>query len=187
VTWESTYLPGLWFRTVGEDGYVLEPVIAEIEAHVHAGGWDRRPSLFALVRVAQFVADDPDAARRLGVDQLDGDAITPVEQEGLPDEPLDEVLAGIAWPPGVAGCAVSQEIVILPPSVEAELGADELAARAVDHPERHEARLVAGVLRDGSNATLLRIRGAEGAGDDLVTGTDLAPNLVAGLLATFEE
>jgi hypothetical protein len=166
---------------------VLEPAVAEIEAHVHAAGWDRRPSLFALVRVGQFVADDPETARRLGIDQLDGDAITPIEQEGLPDEPLDEVLAGIAWPSNVAGCALSQEIVILPPSAEAELTEDQAATRAAEHPERREARLVAGVLRDGTNATLLRMRGTDGEDDDLLTGPDLAPNLVAALLATLDE
>src|SRR4051812_49854987 len=86
--------------------HVLEPAVAEIEAHVHAAGWDRPPVLFALVRAGQFVRDDPETARRLGIEEMDEDAITPVEQEGLPDEPLDEILAGIAWPPGVAGCAV---------------------------------------------------------------------------------
>jgi hypothetical protein len=166
---------------------VLEPTVAEIETHVHAAGWDRPPTLFALVRVAQFVADDPAAAARLGVDQLDGDSITPIEQEGLPDEPLDEVLAGLAWPAGVAGCALSQEIVILPPSAEAELSDEQVLAQAAGHPERREARLVVAVLRDGTNAALLRLRGGEGEGDDLLTGPDLAPNLVAALVATFDE
>jgi hypothetical protein len=164
---------------------VLEPAVAEIETHVNAAGWDRPPVLFALVRAGQFVRDDPDTARRLGIDELDEDAITPVEQEGLPDEPLDEILAGVAWPAGVAGCAVSQEIVILPPSAEADLTDDQVAAQAAGHPARREARLVAGVLRDGTSAALLRMRGADE--DELLTGPDLAPNLVAALLATFEE
>lgn len=169
---------------------MLEPTLAEIEAHVHAAGWDRPPTLFALVRAGQFVADDPVAARRLGVDQVDGDMLTPIEQEDLPEQPLDEVLAGIAWPDAVAGCALSQEILILPPTAEEELGelTDEtVLAQAAGHPERREARLVVGVLRDGSNATVLRLRGGEGQGDDLLTGPDLAPNLVAALLDTFAE
>jgi hypothetical protein len=166
---------------------VLQPAIAEIEAHVHAAGWDRPPTLFALVRAAQFLADDPETGRRLGLDQLEPDALTPIEQDELPEGPLDDVLAGIAWPPSVAGCVLSQEIVILPPSAEADL-TDELAAlRASDHPERREARLVAGVLRDGATAALLRMRATEGDEDDLLTGPDLAPNLVAALLATFED
>jgi hypothetical protein len=165
---------------------VLETAIAEIENHVHAAGWDRPPVLFALVRAGQFRADDPEAAARLNLADLPDDAITPIEQEELPDQPLDELLAGIAWPPAVAGCAVSQEIVILPPSAEAGLTDAEAAARAADHPERREARLVVGVLRDGSSATLLRMRG-DGVEDDLLTGPDLAPNLVAALLDTLAD
>lgn len=165
---------------------VLEPVLAEIEAHLHAGGWDRPPALFALVRAERFLADDPEAGRRLGLDRLAGTTLTPIEQEALPEGPLDEVLAGIAWPPGVEGCALGQEIVVLPPAAEAGLTDDEAAARAADHPERREARLVAGALRDGTSATLLRLRAPEGA-DELLTGPDLAPNLTAALLATLRD
>jgi hypothetical protein len=170
---------------------VLEPAVAEIEAHVHSAGWDRPPTLFALVRAGRFVSDDPATAARLGIDLLDADAITPIEQEGLPDEPLDEVLAAIAWPAGVEGCAVTQEIVILPPAAEAELGdgltAEQVTAQAAGHPQRREARLVVGVLRDGTSAALLRMRPTDGNDDELLTGADLAPNLVAALLATFDD
>lgn len=165
---------------------MLDAAVAEIEAHVHAAGWDQRPVLFALVRAEQFAADDPVTAQRLGVDTLTGQALTPIEQEGLPDEPLDEVLAGIAWPDSVAGVAVSQEIVILPPEAEQGLTAEQIAARAADHPDRREARLVVGVLRGGDSAALLRMRATEGADDDLLTGPDLAPNLVVALLATLD-
>jgi hypothetical protein len=162
----------------------LEPALAEIEAHVHAGGWDRPPTLFALVRTAQFVADDPATAARLGID---GQAapLTPVEQDDLPDEPLDEVLAGIGWPDEVVGCALTQEIVVLPPGADAELGDDPDVTRAASHPERREARLTVGVLRDGTSAALLRLRATGPEDDDLLTGPDLAPNLVAALLATL--
>lgn len=166
---------------------MLEPAIAEIEAHAHAAGWDAAPTLFALVHAGQVVADDPQTARRLGIDQQAESDLTPVEQEALPDEPLDEVLAGIAWPPEVAGCALSQEIVILPPEAEAELTAEDAASRAVEHPARREARLVVGVLRDGTSAALLRLRGVDDSGDDLLTGPDLAPNLVTALLATLRD
>jgi hypothetical protein len=165
---------------------VLEAVIAEIEAHVGAGGWDRPPQLFALVPAGRFAADDPATAERLGIDRQDADALTPVEQEELPDGPLDEALAGIAWPEAVTGCALSQEIVILPPGVEATLTDEEAAAAAVDHPQRREARLVVGALRDGSSAAVLRLRGVDGPDEDLLTGPDLAPNLVAALRATLD-
>ncbi len=165
-------------------GPALETALAEIEAHVHAAGWDRGPALFALVRAGTFTSDDPETAARLGIDALPDDALTPVEQDELPDQPLDELLAGIAWPESVAGCAVSQEIVILPPSAEAALEGQDPAALAADHPDRREARLVAGVLRDGAAAAVMRLRGTDGD-DDLVTGPDLAPNLTAALRDTL--
>lgn len=160
------------------------PIIAavgEIEAHVHRAGWDQRPALFALVRAAEFVRDEPETAALLGVDPAAGDALTPIEQESLPDGDIDEALAHIAWPPPVAGCALSQEILILPPSAEND-AMDAVAA--AQHPERREARLVVGVLRDGTSAVVLRLRDAD---DDLLTGPDLAPNLVAALLATLSD
>jgi hypothetical protein len=184
----STYRPILRFRRVRKDGPVLPGAVADIEAHIQAGGWDAPPMLFALVRADRFVADDPDTAARLGFDRLAGDALAPVEQEALPDGPLDEVLGRIAWPESVLGCALSQEILVLPPGAEPQFGADvtdqEAAIRAAGHPDRREARLVVGVLRNGSSAALLRLRGPDGA-DDLLTGADLAPNLVDALLATF--
>jgi hypothetical protein len=176
---------------------VLEPVLAEIESHVHAAGWDRRPTLFALVRAGRFATDDPATAARLGIDVVPPETLTPVEQEALPDGPLDEVLASIAWPDSVDGCVLAQEILVLPPSAEADLGPDAAEPdRAAGHPDRREARLVVGVLRDGSRAAVLRLRAVDNADStadtdadpdgELLTGADLAPNLAAALLATFE-
>lgn len=167
---------------------MLATAVADIEAHVQAGGWDRPPTLFALVRADRFRADDPATAARLGLDQVPAETLTPVEQEPLPDGPLDDALAQLGWPEGVAGCALSQEILLLPPSAEAEFGVEqpdaEAAERAAAHPDRREARLVVGVLRDGSPASVLRLRGVDGD-DEVLTGPDLAPNLVEALLATF--
>jgi hypothetical protein len=169
------------------DPSTLEAATAEIEQHVGAAGWDRPPALFALVRAAQFVLDEPDTAARLGLDQAVGDALTPIEQGELPDAPLDEALAQIAWPDSVAGCALAQEILMLPPSAQAELGDENTSlSAAARHPARREARLVVAVLRDGSSASLLRLRGEAGApDDDLLIGPDLAPNLVTALFATL--
>ena len=159
----------------------LEAVAAEIEAHVGRAGWDAGPSLFALVATERLVAEEPATASSLG---LAGAGYTPVEQDELPGGDLETMLARIGWPDGVAGCAVSQEIVLLPPQVEAELAEDPAAAAR--HPLRREARLVVAVLREGDSAAVLRLRaGATGGDDDLLTGADLAPNLVQALLATF--
>jgi hypothetical protein len=177
----------------------LESAAAEIEAHVGAAGWDGKPTLFALVRAARFAVDEPETAARLGLDRALGDALTPIEQEGVPDGPLDEVLAQISWPASVAGCALSQEIVILPPTEDEALPRDTSAlAVAAAHPLRREARLVVAVLRDGSSAAVLRLRRGGNtadtgdnrtpdATDDLLTGPDLAPNLVDALVATLTD
>ena len=168
---------------------MLETIAAEIEEFAGQAGWDRPPSLYALVPT-RVLAADPSAAsvlspgQELVASEIAADAITPIAQEELPDEPLDEVLAQIGWPPEVVGCALSQEIVMLPPSAESEL--ERLSpATAAEHPQRREARLVVAVLRDGRSAAMLRLRGTEGTDDDLLTGPELAPNLVAALRETL--
>ncbi len=173
---------------------MLEAVAAEIEAFLASAGWDGPPTLFALVRT-QVLASDPAAASLLGdgladASEISPDAITPIVQEELPDGPLDEALAQIGWPDEVLGCALGQEIVLLPPSAEPELddlSVESAAAVAVQHPDRREARLVVAVLRDGQSAAILRLRAADELGDDLLTGSELAPNLVAALGATFDD
>lgn len=166
----------------------LESVAAEVEVHVGQAGWDQRPTLFALVRAAQFAVDEPETAARLKLDATLGDALVPIEQEALPEGGLDEALAQIAWPASVAGCVLSQEILILPPSAQDALETvpDDASAIAVaaGHPDRREARLVVAVLRDATSAALLRLRGT---GDELLTGPDLAPNLATALLATLRD
>ncbi|HST49515.1 PPA1309 family protein [Jatrophihabitans sp.] len=175
---------------------LLETVAAEIEAYVGQAGWDLAPALFALVPT-RVLAADPAAAALLGQGaagdpgEISADSLTPVAQEELPDGPLDEVLARIGWPEEVLGCALSQEIVLLPPSAEpdlTDLASEAAASVALEHPDRREARLVVAVLRDGRSASILRLRSTAGTGeDDLLTGPDLAPNLVAALSVTFTD
>jgi hypothetical protein len=169
--------------------HALPATAREVEQFVAAAGWDQQPQLFALVATATLLASQPDLA-----DQLDAQAaLTPVAQEALPEGDLDAALAGIEWPDSVAGCALAQEIVVLPPAAEADLGAlpdDPAQARraAIEHPQRREGRLVAAVLREGVGACVLRLR-ADPAGsqrdDELVEDPQLAPNLLRALLATL--
>src|SRR5882672_9142382 len=163
---------------------VLSSVVREVEDFVGSGGWDQPPQLFALVPTAELVARQPELA-----DQVDADsALTPVAQDAMPNDDLGAALAGIMWPDLVAGCALAQEIVVLPPEAEAELPSgqdtdDEQRRRfAAEHPQRREARLVAAVLRDGSSACVLRLRGED---SEVVQSADLAPNLTRALLATL--
>jgi hypothetical protein len=167
----------------------LPATAREVEEFVAAAGWDQPPQLFALVPTPTLLASQPDLA-----DQLDTDAaLTPVAQEDLPEGELDAALAGIEWPEAVAGCALAQEIVVLPPEAEAGISGladDPAQARraAVDHPDRREGRLVAAVLREGVGACVLRLRpaaGADPAHEEVVEDPQLAPNLLRALLETL--
>jgi hypothetical protein len=157
----------------------LLTVTREVEDFVAGGGWDQVPQLFALVSAAELLDKQPELAGQVNPDAT----LVPIAQEDLPDTDLAEILAGIMWPEAVTGCAIAQEILVLPPEAEASLPseADELRQAAAEHPQRQEARLVAAVLRDGTSVCLLRLRDG-----DLVESPDLAPNLTRALLATFD-
>lgn len=174
----------------------LTELAVGIERHVAETGWDRPALLYALVDTTALLATEPGLARTLGIDPAavaPGD-LTPIEQDELPEGGLDEVLAEIAWPDEVAGCALVHEVLVLPPATEQarpdELPEDDVADWAAAQPDRREVRMVAAVLRDGTRSTVLRVREAAGEEPDLeadvLVGADLAPALSEALLATFE-
>ncbi|WP_190818388.1 PPA1309 family protein [Saccharopolyspora pogona] len=164
----------------------LTSAAREIEEFVDAAGWDQPTQVFALVSTGRLLAAEPGLA-----DQLDPNApLTPIAQEALPAEDLAEALGRIEWPEQVSGCALVQEIVVLPPEAEAELPGDAEEARqiAAEHPERREARLVAAVLRDGGEACVMRLRAPDAeSGGEVIQDPSLAPNLLTALHATFAE
>jgi hypothetical protein len=167
----------------------LAVAVGEVDNHLAAAGWDQPTRLYALVLTENFLRTDPALALTLGLSpEPTPGSLTPVEQDELEvDAPLDEWLAGISWPPEVAGCALAQEVLALPPSVEADVpeGADAVAWAAT-HPLRREVRMVVGVLRDGSRHCSLRVR-AINADDDVVTGPDLVPLLAEALADTLTD
>lgn len=168
----------------------LRAAAAEVEAHVGQGGWDRPPAIFALVRTGKLREDEPDLARRMGLEHAPADGLTPVEQDWSAEEALDEALARLAWPAAVDGCALSQEIIIMPPAAAEDLPDDpaQAATQVAAHPQRQEARVVVAVLRDGSSAAVLRLRAQDADTDgELLTGADLAPNLARALVATLAD
>ncbi|SNQ49555.1 conserved hypothetical protein [Frankia canadensis] len=160
----------------------LTSVVLEVERHVADSGWDQPSQVYALADTADLLAREPALAPHIG-DSPPG-SLTPVEQEPLPVGRLDEVLAGIGWPPEVLGCVLVTELVVLPPSAEEEApySDDEIEYWAANHPERQDVRLAVGVTRTGLHASCLRVRGD----DELVVDPDLADNLIDGLLATFQ-
>jgi len=161
---------------------LLAVAVGEAEEFVGSAGWEQRPQLFALVPTADLIAAQPEMAGQLDV----GSYYTPIAQEDLPDIDLSDALAQLSWPPAVEGCVLVQEIVVLPPTAQEELSDDpEVAAeQAAVHPERTEARLAVGVLRGGSGACVMRLRGEHE--DTPLRGADLAPNLISALELTFQ-
>ncbi|MEU0546107.1 PPA1309 family protein [Nocardia sp. NPDC005978] len=181
--------------------------IREIAEYADGEGWDRPPQMFALVPTADLVAAEPAL-----LDQLDAEgALTPIAQDPFPEDisgdhprALDEFLGTTSWPMAVEGCVLVQQIVVLPPAAEQTLddaiaplladpdAADDAGRRAaVAHPGRRDARLYAGVLRDGTSLSLLQVRPAEDEEDpfgdlDLRTAPNLAPNLIEALKQTLE-
>lgn len=162
----------------------LPAVAREVEDFVSTAGWDQPPQLFALVPTADLVEREPELAGQVDP----GAPLTPIAQDSLPSEDLAEALGGIMWPDAVHGCALAQEIVVLPPEAESSLptgDSDTMRRIAAEHPRRREARLVAAVLRDGTAACVLRLRGDDMDEEQVVEHPELAPNLTDALLATL--
>jgi hypothetical protein len=167
----------------------LTRAVLEIDAYASGLGWDRPARLFALVDTAQLRAQEPGLADQLGLDAQAPAGLTPIEQEELPSgQALDEFLATIAWPEVIAGCALTVERLMLPPSAEASLpdGMDDasLASWVAGHPERQEVRMTVAVLRDGSRESAVRLR-AKDSPSEVLTGPELVPGLADALTATF--
>ncbi len=185
----------------------LAAAVSEIDHHLATEGWNQPTRLYALVLTTELLHSEPGLADSLGLPtDAAPDALTPVEQESLPsDTPLDEWLSGITWPPEVAGCVLAQEVLALPPSVEADVPTGTDAVQwAATHPLRREVRMVVGVLRDTTKHCSLRVRGSaptsnnaigtadqgtaqHEVADDLVTGSDLVPLLADALAATLTD
>lgn len=139
----------------------LAPLVRELEQHAAASGWDRPAQLFALVPTEDLIAREPGLATLLG----DAGALTPVEQDDLPDATLEDVLHQIIWGPEVIGVAA-------------------IAERLMEGGE--EVRVVAAAHRDGGSWCALRMRSHDEESSVLV-GPDLVPGLVELLAATLED
>ncbi|MFI9581448.1 PPA1309 family protein [Streptomyces sp. NPDC052236] len=170
----------------------LTRAVLEIDEYASGLGWDQPARLFALVDTARLRSQEPDLAAQLGLDGEETPApLTPIEQDEIPaDKALDEFLATIAWPDSVAGCALTVERLMLPPSAESSVpdGLDEAALTkwVAAHPDRQEVRMTVAVLRDGTRESALRLREKDSP-TEVLTGSDLVPGLTEALSATFEE
>jgi hypothetical protein len=165
----------------------LRAVALELDRHAAEGGWDQPARLFALVHTQDLLDQEPGLAGVLGVDpEADLTAsLTPVEQEPLPpDEPLEELLTQMMWPPEVHGTAVVVERLVLPPTVELPDDEEQAQQVAETHPERQEVRMTAAATRDGATYCALRLREHDDP-QSVVEGPDLVPALLELLQATL--
>lgn len=173
----------------------LAEAVLEVEAHMAGQGWDGPVGVFALVRTAAALRQDPQlrgvldeaALERAATDEY---ALTVIEQEDLPPAgDLEELLGQLAWPQEVDGVVLSVERVILPPQAEEAATAitdeSERMAYLRSRTDRQDVRMVVGVLRQGESWCVLRTRAHD---DDasLIQGADIVPGLVQALHATLE-
>jgi hypothetical protein len=159
----------------------------DTERHVARDGWDQPVRLFALVPTADLLEHEPGLAGSLATHDAVAGALSAVEQDDLPESSgLEELLARIAWPEEVSGCAIAVERIVVPPEAERDLPGDAEAALAhvSGHPDREDVRLVVAVTRDGASRCLLRQRSHD-RDDEVAMGEDIAPGLVEALLTTF--
>jgi hypothetical protein len=88
----------------------------DTERHVARSGWDQPVRLFALVPTADLLAHEPQLAQGLASHDAVAGALSAVEQEDLPrSDGLEDLLAQIAWPEQVLGCALAVERIVVPP------------------------------------------------------------------------
>jgi len=169
----------------------LTRAVLEIDSYAAGLGWDQPARLFALVDTAHLRAHEPGLADQLGLgDEETSGGLTPIEQDELPSgTPLDDFLATIAWPEVIAGCALTVERLMLPPSAETSMpeGLDDaaLASWVARHPERQEVRMTVAVLRDGARESAVRLREKDSP-TEVLTGPELVPGLADALSATFD-
>ncbi|WP_331716240.1 PPA1309 family protein [Occultella aeris] len=170
----------------------LTMAVIEIEQHSAAAGWDAPVSVFALIRTADALADNPALAGEFPPEVVaaarhDPEHLTSIEQDGLPESTnLEELLAQLAWPETVAGAAIVVERIVVPPEAEANMPQDPDAGvdYLMNHPDRQDVRIAAGRLRTGESWCALRSR-ANDNDDAVAGGPDAVPGLVEALAATL--
>lgn len=172
--------------------YALADEIFGLERHVAASGWDGPIRVYALVRTAQALQDTPSLAQEIPPEAVqraksDEYSLLAIEQEGLPDvDTLEDLLAQLAWPDTVHGVAVAVERIVVPAEAEADLPEDPGAQldALVNHPQRDDVRIVAGVLRTGESWCAMRYRSHDDD-NEVASSSDAVPGLFDGLKATL--
>ncbi|MBV7363552.1 hypothetical protein KRX54_03790 [Actinomycetaceae bacterium TAE3-ERU4] len=180
------------YESLGVDAQAVALALAvkEIEQQASQVGWDHPPTVYALVKAKQLLADPqlPEQFRGHLESQIqvNEEYLVAVVQEDLSTPQILETLEQLAWPEEVCGMAVSLERVSVPPEVEAQAPADSEAAATffANHESREEIRICAGALRTGQTWCAIRSR-AHDSEESVVEGSEMIPDLSQALLATF--
>jgi hypothetical protein len=161
----------------------LKETVLEIERECSKAGWSRGIVLYALVPTVDVIESAPEMAQALA--DKAPDSLTAVEQEEVElTGTIEDFLGTISWSAEVFGAALVLERLIVNEEPPGGLAGEELASWVSAHGQ--EVRMVVGVLRDGSQECVMRMR----AYDDenaLMTGRDLLPGMAEGLALTFAE
>lgn len=186
IVFQNTYksLKGANQMTHNLSPQALNAALREAVDFIHAEGWDRPATLFALVPheiLADAIDFSSDATAQHNPYAL-------VVQEDLPEhirpgsEELGEFIATIRWPDMVQGAILAQEIIF------------HNSAEGAD-PSPRAARLYSGILHEGPEQTFIQLRPTEEeleadpfAQDkvELLGGDNIAPGVIATLRQTFE-
>ena len=168
-------------RHTGAMNDALRAITAQAESHVARSGWDQPIRLFALVRTQDLKESDP------AVSLVDDLELACVEQDttGLPTE-LEAMLSAVSWPDDVIGALIALERFVLPTNSEVEVSneAQLTTADVASHPGRHDVRMVAAALRDGTTMNAIRARNHDEQ-NSVAMGSTLIPQLNAAVLATL--
>ncbi|WP_291478349.1 PPA1309 family protein [Corynebacterium sp.] len=168
----------------------LNAALREAVDFVHAEGWDRPATLFALVPTE--LVQDVIASGDAGDDgEPETSPLSLVVQDDLPDhirpgsDELGEYIATVRWPGVVVGAVLAQEIMF---RNSAEPGSTP-----------RQARIFTGVIDGGPDRTLLQLRpteedlAADPFAEDKVEllggmdGAEIAPGVTSMLRYTFED
>lgn len=171
----------------------LASEVLALEQHVAVAGWDAPIRVFALVRTAEALEQTPTLAQEIPAEavanaQSDPHALLAIEQEGLPESPnLETLLAQLAWPDTVHGVALAVEQFVVPPAAREGLSPDPdtQVQELLDHPDRDDVRIVAGVLRSGERWCALRYRSHDSP-EQVAQSSNAVPGLLDALAATLE-
>lgn len=173
--------------------FALASEVLSLERHVASQGWDAPIRVFALVRTGEALMDTPSLAQEVPPEAIklaeeDPHALLAIEQEGLPEaRDLETLLAQLAWPETVHGVAISVEQFVVPPQAREGLDPNPEAqvSALLDHPDREDVRIVAGVLRSGESWCALRYRSHD-VEDKVAQSSDAVPGLLDALRSTLE-